>query len=178
MKRRGNDCLEIRRLRRDRVLRRLVARRRRQGIGIGIQGTRVVVLVVVDVEEIEATAVETTTATILAKSGILKAVQRISSDSCMIRVIRLSRVCNAERRRVLRNERMVNSRLYDLRGILEILMEADVVGLGLVLVGEVLCCPEILLLRVFLEWNAKREIKRHKTMVWYLCSSIRGGIYS
>lgn len=70
-----------------------------------------VVLVVVGVEGIEATAVETTTATIiiLAKSGILRVARRISRDSCMIRVIRLSRMRNEGHRRVLRNERMVNS---------------------------------------------------------------------
>jgi hypothetical protein len=108
MKKRGKDYLGIRRLRRDRVLRRLVGRDHHRGIGIGIRGSMVVVLVVVGVEGIEVMAVETTT-TILAKSVILKVVRRISRDSCMIRAIRLSQMRNGEHHSFLRNERMVNS---------------------------------------------------------------------
>jgi hypothetical protein len=70
---------------------------------------RIVVLVVVGVEGTEAMAVETTTTTIPAKSVILKVARRISRDSCMIRVIRLSRLRNGEHHSFLRNGRMANS---------------------------------------------------------------------
>lgn len=97
----------IRLLRRDRVLRRLAGRRRHRGIGIEIRDMRIVVLVVVGVEGIEATVVEIIT--IPEKSVIRKVVRRISRDSCMIRVIRPSRMRNGERHRVLRNEGMAIS---------------------------------------------------------------------
>lgn len=108
MKKRGRDCLGIHRLRRDRVLRRLEGRRPHRGIGIGIRGMRVVALVV-GAEGIGAMVVEKTTTAMVAKSVIRKVERRINRDSCMIRVIRLSRIRNGDRRKVLRNEGMANS---------------------------------------------------------------------
>lgn len=108
MKKRGRDCLEIRRLRRDRVRRHLVEPRRHQGIAIEILRSRAVDLEVAgDVEGIEVTEAEIIT--VLAKNGMLKVERRISRDSCMIRVIRISQMRNGERRWFLRNEPRANS---------------------------------------------------------------------